>query len=164
MEETNKIHASAFKKRFLGIYPYLLDSKGRVTLPPAYRELLGESFALTVDLDDTAIALYSSESFETFIEEIEALDPHQEEAYRMRKRVAMYSYENVSLDSQQKLLIPTALRELFLGDERDLVVYGALDHACIAKRSTVEHETAEYHNDLPNIRRTVAEMRRERVL
>ena len=164
MDEQLQVRSAMSRKRFLGIYSYLLDSKGRITLPPAYRELLGESFVLTVDLDDTAIALYSSDRFETFIAEIESLDPHQEEAYRMRKRVAMYSYEGISLDAQQKLLIPTALRELFLGVERELVVYGALDHACIAPRSVVERETAEYHNDLPNIRRTVAEMRRERTL
>lgn len=161
MSDTIHSNAPARMQRFLGSFPYLLDSKGRVTLPQSYRELLGEPFAVTVDLDDSAIALYASDRFESFIAEIEALDPLQEEAYRMRKRVAMYSYESVTLDSQQRLLIPAALRELFLGDEHELVVYGALDHACIAAKSAVETETNLYHQDLPVIRRAVAELRRD---
>ena len=49
---------------FSGNYTHNIDPKGRVTIPAAYREALGEGFTIGLNNDFSAIALYPVEKWQ----------------------------------------------------------------------------------------------------
>ena len=49
---------------FSGNYAHTIDPKGRVTIPSAYREALGESFTIGLNNEFNAIALYPVQKWE----------------------------------------------------------------------------------------------------
>ena len=54
---TNTAGAQPKKKfTFFGSYDHSIDAKGRIIVPTAYRKALGDSFTITIALDDKAIA------------------------------------------------------------------------------------------------------------
>ena len=65
---------SSRKFKFFGSYDHSIDAKGRIIVPNAYRKALGESFTITVSLDDRAVAIYPDEAFETMVDELYALN------------------------------------------------------------------------------------------
>lgn len=70
-------HSSFRKFKFFGSYDHSIDAKGRIIVPNAYRKALGESFTITVSLDDRAVAIYPDEAFETMVDELYALNRAQ---------------------------------------------------------------------------------------
>lgn len=84
MDEERRMNApeaqerSSFRKfKFFGSYDHSIDAKGRIIVPNAYRKALGESFTITVSLDDRAVAIYPDEAFETMVDELYALNRAQ---------------------------------------------------------------------------------------
>ena len=49
---------------FSGNYAHNIDPKGRVTIPSAYREALGDTFTIGLNNEFNAIALYPVEKWE----------------------------------------------------------------------------------------------------
>ena len=62
------------KPRFFGSYDPSIDAKGRIIIPTVYRKDLGESFTITVGLDDNSIALYPDAAFDEMVEELYRLN------------------------------------------------------------------------------------------
>ena len=58
---------------FSGTYSHNIDPKGRVTIPSAYREALGERFTLGVNNDFTALALYPEAEWKLISERLKRI-------------------------------------------------------------------------------------------
>lgn len=57
---------------FIGEYEYSVDTKGRVVMPPKFREDIGEKFILTKGLDGCLFA-YSQAEWTNFEEKLKTL-------------------------------------------------------------------------------------------
>ena len=134
---------------FSGNYAHTIDPKGRVTIPSAYREALGESFTITVSLDDRAVAIYPDEAFETMIDELYALNRRKPAVQKQLDHVAKFSYPGMQADNQGRVLLPVKLRQYVLGDARDVEISGALDHIRIVESAVAQEEDTYYkdHRD-----------------
>jgi len=98
---------------FRGSYEHSVDSKGRVSVPSRFRDILAERYegklVLTMDFDKCVMA-YPLEEWERVEEKIKALPQSQKEV----KDYMRYVFSNAAeceLDKQGRILIPPALRE-----------------------------------------------------
>jgi MraZ protein len=107
---------------FLGRYDYAMDERGRVPVPPRYRDLFARGAVLNQG-PDPCLRLFTAESFE----EQAALytsEPATERAGRMTRHAFFANSFSVELDRQGRILIPGQLRA-YAGLEGSVVVAGA---------------------------------------
>lgn len=114
---------SAFPK-FTGHYEHSLDDKGRLTIPARMRARLGDHFVLTIAPPDVCLAMYPESTWSEFCSKLESA-PRKDANYRTIVRHLFANTEEASLDSQGRLLLPAALRDL-AGIKRDAVLVGTL--------------------------------------
>ena len=147
---TNTAGAQPKKKfTFFGSYDHSIDAKGRIIVPTAYRKALGDSFTITIALDDKAIALYPDDGFDTMVSELYAMNRRKPSVPKQLDHVAKYSYPGVQADNQGRILLPVKLRQYVLGDGRDVEISGALDHVRIVDSAAAQREDEYYreHRD-----------------
>ena len=133
----------------IGQFEHTIDAKGRIIVPNAYRKALGESFTITVSLDDRAVAIYPDEAFETMVDELYALNRRKPAVQKQLDHVAKFSYPGMQADNQGRVLLPVKLRQYVLGDARDVEISGALDHIRIVASAVAQEEDSYYkeHRD-----------------
>lgn len=103
----------------LGEYRYNVDSKGRVSVPPAFRDELGVNFILCKGIDNT-LWLYSNKEWEVFVGKLNALP---ETEARDIKRFFFTSARAVACDTQGRILLPQQYRD-HAEIDKDAVVVG----------------------------------------
>lgn len=107
---------------FLGRYDYAMDDRGRVPMPPRYREL----FALGGMLNqgpDPCLRLFTKESFQEQAA-LHTREPALERSGRMTRHAFFANSFSVELDRQGRILIPSPLRA-YARLEGSVVVSGA---------------------------------------
>jgi MraZ protein len=124
---------------FRGSFEHSVDSKGRVSVPSKFREIISERFEgkliLTMDLDN-CIMVYPVEEWERVEEKIKALPQSQKEV----KDYMRFIFSNASeceLDRQGRILIPPALRER-AGLNKSVMVVGIINKMEIWDRAAWE--------------------------
>ncbi len=108
---------------FLGQYQLSLDEKGRLTIPVAFREALGEGAFVSQGFDRNLMVMTASH-FQKVYERINAMsitDP----ATRLLRRLILASAYQVEVDKAGRILLPQNLRQfLALNGEAMLVGQG----------------------------------------
>lgn len=108
---------------FLGQYQHSLDDKGRLTIPAAFRNLLGEGAYISQGFDRNLMVM-SAEYFRMVYERLNSLnitDP----ATRLLKRLILSTAYQVEVDKAGRILLPVKSREfLEIGNEAILVGQG----------------------------------------
>lgn len=108
---------------FSGTYLHNIDPKGRVTIPSAFRELLGDGFTLGMNNQFTALALYPAQEWRRIGERLNRIPDSDARGMAYVRLVKAYSYVNQELDGQGRVLLPTRLREK-LGLEKAICFVG----------------------------------------
>lgn len=110
---------------FFGSYEYNVDEKGRVNIPPKFRNDIGEKLYLIKGYEG-CISLYKEQDFQRYITNIQNL-PYEKAKVRQHARILLQSVVELSIDKAGRVLIPTkTLKEYEIG--RNVLVLGALDH------------------------------------
>jgi MraZ protein len=118
---------------FRGQYEHTMDSKGRVSLPARYREVLAEMDVDGQNADrviltrnfENSLELYPYDkwlNFEQRVRELPQFDPNVQRI----KKVLVAGAVEVSLDSHGRILVPQLMRQ-FAGLEREVTWVGQLD-------------------------------------
>lgn len=98
---------------FRGGFEHSVDSKGRVSVPSKFRDIIAERYdgklVLALDLD-RCLTVYPLEEWERLEEKIKTLPMMQKEVKDFM-RFFFSSATECELDKQGRLLIPPALRE-----------------------------------------------------
>lgn len=139
------------KYGFHGSFVHGLDAKGRLIVPAAFREALGEKFYVGLTPDLKAIALYSVTEWELCfcdLMERQSRDPRMERVVRFFTK---YTYKDCECDSQGRVLLPQKLRSKYLPDARDVDVSGVGNHIRITRLEDAEREEAEFEKDVPDV-------------
>ena len=146
------------KTRFFGSYDHSIDARGRIIIPTVYRKDLGESFTITVGIDDESIAIYPDEAFDEMVEALYRLNRRKPAVQRMQDHIAKFSYPGMQADSQGRVLLPVKLRQYVLGEAKDVEISGALDHIRIVDSTIGLGEDTSFKRDHETIREELAEM------
>ncbi len=110
---------------FTGTYTHTLDSKGRVSVPAAYRrQLTGEGLHLNLGLDG-CLVIYPPQKWEAVKAELSRLSRGREAERFFLRRFARF-LRAVSLDAQGRIMIPAELLER-AGIGSEVVFLGQLD-------------------------------------
>ena len=148
----------ARKPRFFGSYDHSIDAKGRIIIPTVYRRDLGESFTITIGLDDGSIAIYPDAAFDEMVDELYRLNRRKPAVQRQQDHVAKFSYPGMQADSQGRVLLPVKLRQYVLGEVKDVEISGALDHIRIVDSAIGLAEDTYYKEHNEEIRNEIAEL------
>ncbi len=105
-----------------GEYPYAIDDKGRVVMPPAFREFVEDGLILTRGMEG-GLYLFPLASWKRLEEQLELLpltDAHSRAFVRFFYSGAFKS----RLDAQSRVAVPQPLRQ-FAGLQDEVIVAGA---------------------------------------
>jgi MraZ protein len=124
---------------FRGSFEHSVDSKGRVSVPSRFRDILAERYegklVLTMDFDKCIMA-YPLEEWERVEEKIKSLPQSQKEVKDFTRFVFSNATE-CELDKQGRILIPPALRER-AGISKGVMVVGIINKMEIWDRAAWE--------------------------
>ena len=127
---------------FMGTYGHSIDAKGRVIVPAKFREVLGDSFVVTLGRDG-CLFVYPEEEWEDFVKQLKEL-PGSKEARKLQ-RYFMAGAAPCDVDKQGRVLIPSSLREK-VGLDKDVVFVGVM-----SKIEIWSKERWEDNNDFDNV-------------
>ena len=121
---------------FTGTYYHTMDAKGRMVIPSDYREMLGDTFYVCPTPDFDAIAICTEE---TWNERNEYYLFASEHSAMMEEEITNFyslSFKLHEFDSQGRILFPAVLRQVYLGEEHDMVVKGSQHYIRITVNTT----------------------------
>ena len=104
-----------------GGFDHKIDKKGRVFIPSAFREELGESFIICRGIyGKRCLCVYSKEQWNALVEKIGTLPSAKSSTV---KRFLYDGAFNVEFDTQGRILVPPALRE-YAGFDAEVHIIG----------------------------------------
>ena len=103
---------------FKGEHHYSLDEKGRIVLPPKFRQALGRKVVVSRGLDE-CVAVYAPAEWARNEKKLRQLAVNRRDFVRF----VFASAEEVDLDRQGRMTIPQHLRQ-YAKIEREAVVVG----------------------------------------
>lgn len=147
---------------FQGSFEHSLDTKGRVSLPAKFRELLTSSgdarLIITTNVDAGAQCLwaYPVREWQSFHERIAGL-PQLDEAVIRLKRLHIAGASDCSIDRQGRILIPPMLRE-YAELKNQIIFAGVGDKIEIWDKLQWEAERTRAKENLPEINASIARL------
>ncbi|MFC4427508.1 division/cell wall cluster transcriptional repressor MraZ [Deinococcus navajonensis] len=105
-----------------GEYPYTLDDKGRLVMPPSFREFVEDGMILTRGMEG-CLYVFPLASWKRVEEQLEGL-PLTDAQSRAFVRFFYSGASKARLDNQSRVSVPQTLRS-FAGLESDVIVAGA---------------------------------------
>jgi MraZ protein len=112
---------------FIGDYPCKVDAKGRIILPAAFKKQMPagaeDNFVLRKDIFENCLILYPVDDWNSQLDKIrKRMNPYNRE-HNMFLRNFFKGTAEVSLDNNNRFLVPKRLMEL-IGVSRDVVLAG----------------------------------------
>lgn len=135
---------------FIGVYNHSIDNKGRVIVPQTFRGLLGDKIIVGVTMGQDAIAIYPYDVWEEKVEMLSQLSREDAAAEVFLTRFAMYSFDGCGFDTQGRVLLPAALRDLFLEDSQGVQVSGTTEYVRLVSDKQAAQERENFHTKYPD--------------
>jgi MraZ protein len=110
---------------FLGTYDYSMDERGRIPVPPSFREALMAGIVLTRGTPQRCLRAYAEAKFQEKAELFLA-QPETTQAGRDMRLAVFSTAQRVEMDAQSRILVPPLLRQ-WAGLERHVFVVGTGD-------------------------------------
>ena len=122
---------------FLGEYAYVIDQKGRLAIPPRFREAFRGGLVLARGFDK-CILVYPMAEWKAMAESRASLPPTRSSVRRANRFTFSGAYD-LELDKQGRVLVPSGLREY--GEiKTEVVVIGVHNYLEIWARESWENE------------------------
>lgn len=106
----------------VGSYQQLVDSKGRIILPGAFRQSFSKSFIISAGFD-RCLFLWKKEEFGSFVERELSRTALSPDARKLSRWFHSNAHE-VARDSQFRFLVPPPLRD-YAQLNREIILVGA---------------------------------------
>ena len=132
---------------FLGTFDYAMDERGRLPLPPRYRDAFRDGIVLSQGSPDKCLRLYTEAAFTALASEYTA-ESAVRRAGRDLRAVFFSRSLHAELDKQNRILIPAPLRE-FAGLSAKVLVVGAGEYLEIWSPASYEAEMVRVDEQLP---------------
>jgi len=111
---------------FRGRHDHTIDSKGRISIPSKFREILNEKYddRLVISILDLCLVAFPFREWSLMEDEVKNLSPLSKDA-RIFFRFFYSSGVDCVVDKQGRLLIPQSLRD-YANLEKDVVLVGGV--------------------------------------
>ncbi len=154
-----KVGINGGDRVFLGTFHHALDSKGRLSIPVKFREILNTesngTIVITTDLD-LCLAAYPTHEWQSFMEKAKKL-PTMDKGVKRFFRFLFSSASECFLDKQGRVLIPPNLRE-YAGLNGNAVVVGGGNKFEVWNPGKWEESEALVSENASQIQDTLAEL------
>lgn len=142
-----------YSHTFTGTFAHTLDSKGRMVIPLAFRDMLGKTFTVAPEFDFKSIAVYPELAY---VRMREAHDQALKENNNPERRKYLqwldaYTFRAQECDGQGRVLLPARLRQVILGEDKDVDIMGAGDHLRIAVRVKCEDQLMDFIANIDSV-------------
>lgn len=111
---------------FIGTKDLTVDDKGRVFVPAKYRGALGDSVVICKDMFNDCLSMYTVEAFYKLAMSLQEKPRNIQDVSDVILEF-IGNAEEVSMDKQGRVMIPSALREM-TGIERSATIVGSINH------------------------------------
>lgn len=108
---------------FLGTFDYAMDERGRVPIPPRYRDAFRDGMVLSQGSPDVCVRIYTRAAFESQASTLTAESPLHRKGREARRAFFARTHET-ELDRQHRILVPGWLRE-YAGLSGKVLLIGA---------------------------------------
>ena len=108
---------------FFGEYPYKVDEKGRVPLPPKFRRQMKDGVILAKGMGEKCIAAYPVAEWERLSDSLAAKAVTQANLRKLNRAIFGSAF-STSFDGQGRVILPSSLRE-YAGIGDTAIVVGA---------------------------------------
>lgn len=136
---------------FHGTFLHGLDSKGRMIVPVAFREALGDKFYVCLTPDFKAIALYPESEWQLYYCTLLELAEKDMRMNRVLRRFSKYTYSDCECDAQGRVLLPQKLRLKFLENAKDVEVSGDGSHIRVTRAEDADEEDNLFDQEIPDV-------------
>jgi len=109
---------------FMGSYEYKMDDKGRVLVPPQFKEELGEKFIITRGFEN-CLFVYPISEWNRISKELEKI-PLSSKELRYFTRIWFSSAQEITIDQYGRILIPNDFRK-YANLNKEIVFIGVLN-------------------------------------
>jgi MraZ protein len=106
---------------FLGTYEYRIDDKGRIALPPKFRDELRHGLVMAQGLEK-CIAVFPAAEWDKMAQRMERQSLPRSKARRINRFTFATAF-SAEIDGQGRIPLPAALRQ-YAGIESDAIVAG----------------------------------------
>ena len=144
-----------YSRTFIGSFSHSLDAKGRLVVPLVFRETLGATFCIAPSYDFKSIALYPNLMWARMRDRYDKLGKMNSSLKRYLEQLDALSFRGQECDGQGRVLLPARLRQIILGEDKDVDIMGAGDHLRIAVRVKCEDQLMDF---IANIDAVLANM------
>jgi len=107
---------------FFGEYEYTIDQKGRVTIPPRFRDAFKGGLVLSRGYDE-CIMVYPMPEWEKRAEELAHMPMTRSKSRRLNRAIFSSAF-SLDLDPQGRVILPAPLRD-YAGIVNEVVIAGA---------------------------------------
>ena len=147
VSEEDRLLLEKYSRSFTGTFAHTLDSKGRMVIPLAFRDMLGKVFTIAPSFDFRSIAVYPEIAYVRMREKHEQMAltaKRPEMVAKLLQWLDAYTFRAQECDGQGRVLLPVRLRQKILGDDKEVDIMGAGDHLCVAARVNCDEELAQF--------------------
>lgn len=146
MSDEDKALLEKYSSNFTGTFAHTLDNKGRMVIPLAFRDMLGKTFTVAPEFDFKSIAVYPELSYVRMREGHEKAlrENNNPERRKYLQWLDAYTFRTQECDGQGRVLLPARLRQIILGEDKDVDIMGAGDHLRIAVRVKCEDQLMDF--------------------
>ncbi|HSK68730.1 MAG TPA: hypothetical protein VLA21_05665 [Candidatus Limnocylindria bacterium] len=150
--------AAGERLAFIGVYNHSIDGKGRVIVPQQFRTLLGDRVVVGVNMAQDSIAVYPYAVWKSKVDMLTDLAREDVAAEFFLSRFAMYSFDGLGFDGQGRVLLPAALRDLFLQDATGVQVSGTTEYVRIISDRQAQAEREQFATRFPDPLRAISDI------
>ncbi|MDO4484596.1 MAG: hypothetical protein Q4C54_09280 [Clostridia bacterium] len=147
-----------YSNTFIGTFSHSLDSKGRIIVPIAFREGLGETFCIGPSFNFKSIVLYPELVWIKTREKYEKLGSFNSTLMEYLEMFDAFSYRGQECDAQGRVLLPVKIRQMILGNEKEVEIAGAKDCVRVVARPNFDKQVESFMDRLPDILATLNQL------
>ena len=143
---------------FRGRYEHTIDSKGRVSLPAKFREVLKEKYddqLIVTNLDGCLVA-YPDEEWQVIEEKVSNMSIVRREV-KAFQRFFISGAAECPVDKQGRILIPAGLRK-YAELEKDIVFAGMTNKIEVWSKKRWSQEIAQVEENFDDLSTPLAEL------
>ena len=132
---------------FLGTFEYAMDERGRLPLPPKYRDVFKGGLVISEGAPERCLHIETLAAFEERAQEYMSQSPLHRKG-RVLRRALFASAHSTELDKQNRVLVPPPLRE-FAGLSGKVLMIGAGDWLEVWTPAEYDREKSQSVEELP---------------
>ncbi len=136
---------------FFGCHTHSVDEKGRIIIPTAYREALGETFSIGPTRAFDGIALYPTAVYDQILDELSSLNQRKPHVQQYTMQFYKLSNREMQKDGQGRILLPQKIRQRFLENASEVEISGSNNFIRILDAGKAAEIERRFNENLPDI-------------